>query len=201
MFKYKLSVLAGGDTLALRVSLLFWVPLHILAPACKNPPELINQETKLELKKSCRNPRKTPRKHYRSNPLSDRDITLIHRAFLLAEVGQCHIFNCPCKATEPPLPWTFSGFQVFGAGWGGGGVFSKAPAARQIYTALKNNKPRWMLGWVGRSRRQGNHLRGREPWGIEEKEASEYVFSSAKPISKWLPTPCAWKLKRENRKI
>lgn len=125
MFKYKLSVLAGGDTLALRVSLLFWVPLHILAPACKNPPKLINQENKLELKKSCRNPRKTPRKHYRSNPLSDRDITLIHRAFLLAEVGQCHIFNCPCKATEPPPLEHFLDSRFLEQGGGGGECFRK----------------------------------------------------------------------------
>lgn len=200
MFKYKLSVLAGGDILALRVSLLFWVPLHILAPACKNPPELINQENKLELKKSCRNPWKTPRKHYRSNPLSDRDITLIHRAFLLQKLANVTSLTVRVRQPSPPSLEHFLDSRFLEQG-GGGGVFSKAPAARQIYTALKNNKPRWMLGWVGRSRRQGNHLRGREPWGIEEKEASEYVFSSAKPISKWLPAPCAWKLKRENRKI
>ncbi len=115
---------------------------------------------------------------------------------LAAKVGQSHIIYYLCKTSVRQRSPSLKHFMDSRSG---GSVF-EAPAAPQIYTAQKNNKPRWMLGWVGRSKRQGNHLRGREPWGIAEKEASEYV-SSAKPISKWLPAPCSWKLKRENREI
>lgn len=114
----------------------------------------------------------------------------------VTKVGQSLIIYYLCKAcVMQKNPY----LKHFKDSWSGRSVF-EAPAAPQLYAAQKNNKPWWMLGWAGRSKRQGNHLRGREPWGIEEKEASEYV-SSAKPISKWLPAPCSWKLKRENREI
>lgn len=178
--------------------------------AClQETPELINQEAKPEIQPVLRSSRNL------AEILENAAMSSI-TAPILQVIVTLHLFIKPfCwqkmanvtsltvrvrQPSPPPLNIVWiPGF--WGRVGGGGGVFSKAPAARQIYTALKNNKPRWMLGWVGRSRRQGNHLRGREPWGIEEKEASEYVFSSAKPISKWLPAPCAWKLKRENRKI
>lgn len=167
-------------------------------PAAHARSSWINQsKTKLEnphhvirLKELC------DMEFFHPNLLSDCDLTFIYWSLLVAKVSQSRIIYYPCETSVRPQSPSLKHFMDSRSG---GSIF-EAPAAPQIYTAQKNNKPRWMLGWVGRSKRQGNHLRGREPWGIEEKEASEYV-SSAKPISKWLPAPCTWKLKRENRDI
>lgn len=62
----------------------------------------------------------------------------------------------------------------------------EAPADPRIYAVPENNKHRECSAKLAGAGE--NHLRGREPWGMEENGASEYV-SSAKPISKWLPAP------------
>lgn len=181
----------------------FVFPLHMLMPAIR-PPELINYKTKLQIppsrykaQETCRNPLWNAVMWSFSYPnlLSNCNVTFIYWAFKRQKLVKDMIYYLCTTSVRQQSP----SLKHFMNSRSGGSIF-EAPAALQIYTEQKNNKPWWMLGWVGRSKRQGNHLRGREPWGIEEKEASEYV-SSAKPISKWLPAPCTWKLKRENREI
>lgn len=53
----------------------------------------------------------------------------------------------------------------------------------RIYAEPENNMPCELLDKLALAGDRKYHLRRREPWGLEEKEASEYV-SLAKPISK-----------------
>lgn len=66
--------------------------------------------------------------------------------------------------------------------FGGGGVFLKPLQLCRFTLRRRITSLCECLAELAGARDR-NHLRGREPWGIEEKEVSEYV-SSAKPISK-----------------